>query len=66
VLWDRIWLYLQVMAKIPAVSLDKTAAMLADTIKNVYAANGITTAQEADGILPLVLKALRYGLFTEC
>ncbi len=53
--------YLQVMSKMPATSLEQTAEMFADTLKNVYAANGITTAQEAGGILPPVLKALQYA-----
>jgi len=53
--------YLQVMAKMPARSAEQTATMIADTLKNVYAANGITTAQEGAGILPTVLEAFQFA-----
>jgi predicted amidohydrolase YtcJ len=51
--------FLQVIAKIPTPTLEQAADMFADTLKNVYAANGITTAQEAGGMLPPLLKAFQ-------
>lgn len=51
--------FLQVIAKIPTPTLEQAADMLADTLKNVYAANGITTAQEAGGMLPPLFKAFQ-------
>lgn len=51
--------YLQIMAKIPTPTLEEAAEMFASTLTNVYAANGITTAQEAGGLLPPVLESFR-------
>lgn len=51
--------FLKVIAKIPTPTLDQAAGMLADTLKNVYAANGITTAQEAGGMMPPLFKAFQ-------
>ncbi|MCP4628954.1 MAG: amidohydrolase [bacterium] len=51
--------FLQVIAKAPTPTLEQVAGMFADTLINSYAANGITTAQEAGGLLPPVLKAFQ-------
>lgn len=51
--------FLQVIAKIPTPTLEQAAQLLADTLKNSYAANGITTAQEAGGMLPPLFKAFQ-------
>lgn len=53
--------YLQVLAKVPTPTLEQVSKMFADTLLNAYAANGITTAQEAGGLLPPMLKAYQFA-----
>jgi predicted amidohydrolase YtcJ len=50
--------FLQVLAKGPTPSPDQAAKYFTDTLLNVYAANGTTTAQEAGGALPPLCRYL--------
>ena len=51
--------FLPVLAKIPTPSPEQAAEYFSDTLVKVYAANGTTTAQEAAGAFPEVMKVFR-------
>ena len=57
--------FLQVLAKVPTPSVDQGAKYFIDTLVKVYAANGTTTAQEAAGAFPSVMKVLRLAASKE-
>jgi len=57
--------FLQVLAKVPTPSADQAAKYFVDTLVKVYAANGTTTAQEAAGAFPSVMKVLRLAASKE-
>jgi len=57
--------FLQVLAKVPTPSADQAAKYFIDTLLNVYAANGTTTAQEAAGAFPPVMKVFRLAASKE-
>ena len=51
--------FLQVLAKVPTPSAEQAAKYFIDTLVNVYAANGTTTAQEAAGAFPAVMQIFK-------
>ena len=57
--------FLQVLAKIPTPTPEQTAKYFVDTLRNVYAANGTTTAQEAAGAFPDVMEVFKLAASKE-
>jgi predicted amidohydrolase YtcJ len=57
--------FLQVLAKVPTPSAEQAAKYFTDTLLNVYAANGTTTAQEAAGAFPPVMQVFRLAASKE-
>jgi predicted amidohydrolase YtcJ len=57
--------WLKVIGKVPTPPPDQAAKYIIDTLVNVYAANGTTTAQEAAGAFPSVMKVFRLAASKE-